>query len=98
MVSYLWFHEEWHTEINSISTHNIINVQNGLSPSQSQVEDATDVVLLEHFPQSSLVLRGEFDKFDSDLVLRGPLKEVFHRPLGGVELVTKRRKVVDDVG
>lgn len=68
-AAYLGLHEEGHTEVDSVATHYVVDIKNGLSSGLGQIEDTTDVILLEDFSQSSLVLSGELDDLDVDVVL-----------------------------
>ncbi|ROV99906.1 hypothetical protein VMCG_06224 [Cytospora schulzeri] len=87
-----------HTKVDRVSSHNIIDIHHRLAPSTGKVEHTTDVVLLEHLTEGTLVLLGELDHLDGDLLLRRRLDEVLDLLVRGEQLVAQGGEVVDDLG
>jgi hypothetical protein len=94
----LGLHEKRDTKIDSIAAHNIILVNKTAGTDLGQVEDTTDVVLLEDLAESTLVLLGELDDFDLDTAILGvALKVVLDSFIGSEELVAQRVDIVDNL-
>ncbi|GKT75685.1 hypothetical protein ColTof4_08108 [Colletotrichum tofieldiae] len=85
-------------KVDGVATHDVVNVHDGLAAGLGQVEDAANVVLLEDLAKGALVLLGELDHLDVDLVLDARLKELLDLVVGGVQLVTHGGEVVDNGG
>jgi len=94
--TYLGLHEEGNAEVDSVTAHNVVLVKLGLATGLGQVEDSTDVVLLEDLTESTLVVLGELDDLDGDVVLAGLLDVVLDLGVGSEELVAKGVQVVDN--
>ena len=96
LETYLRLHEEGHAEINSVATHNIVLIKLGLATGLGKVEAATDVVLLEHLTESTLVLLGELDQLHGGV--GSGLEVILDRGVDGEKLVAKRVQVLDNLG
>lgn len=96
--SYLGLHEQGDAKVDSVSAHDVVDVESGLATGLGEVEGAADVVLLEDLAEGSLVLLGELDDLDLDLLLRVGLDELLDLGPGGVQLVAEGGDVVDDLG
>jgi hypothetical protein len=95
----LGLHEERNTKVDSVAAHNVVLVNKTAGTDLGQVEDTTNVVLLEDLTESTLVLLGEFNDLDLDAAILGlALEVVLDSLVGGVELVTERVDVVDNLG
>ena len=94
----LGLHEQRDTEVDSVAAHNVVLINETAGTDLGQVEDTTDVVLLEDLTEGTLVLLGELDNLNLDASILGVVLEVLlDRLVGGEEPVAQRVDVVDNL-
>jgi len=95
----LGLHKERDTEVDSVAAHNVVLINETAGTDLGQVEDTTNVVLLENLAEGTLVLLGELDNLNLDASILGVVLEVLlDRIIGGEELVAQRVDVVYNLG
>ncbi|KAH8720481.1 hypothetical protein HC256_000873 [Beauveria bassiana] len=95
-ATYLGLHEQRDAKVDGVAAHHVVDVLGRLAAGERQVKDAANVVLLKHLAKGTLVVGGKLNDLDGDVALALALEQLLDVVAGGVELVAKRREVVDD--
>lgn len=94
----LRLHEQWHAKVDGVAAHDVVEIHDSFATGLGKVEDTANVVLLEHLTEGALVLLGELDDLNVDLVLGLGLEVLLDLGIGSIKLVVKRSKVVHNGG